>query len=303
MKSLKPYHIKSSLSHLNKSCYKIIRNFSNLRSVFSELIFHKKQTGLSAVFISLLIINGCITYQSFELAKIKEKNCHLTEKERNEILRIAEYQMEFYKQVFHYPKNFYIRIEIFGDSLQYKKNQNKISKNARSNNGFYSSSYKKAIIYKNKRYLKTISHEMNHFILRSKLNTVPKWINEGLSEYYEMAHLEDNIVVVDPQVKKVKRIFEFITRPNKLDIADFLNWENKKWSEVNKAGEHYSSTLSWAMIYYLKAQSNGDDILKSFLLDLKNGKNSREVVQNNYPEGISKLEEDIIDFFQSEFIK
>jgi len=109
---------------------------------------------------------------------------------------------------------------------------------------------------------------MNHFILRSKLNPVPKWINEGLSEYYEMAHLEGSSIIVDPQKKKADRILIFLTRPDKLNIADFLKWENKKWSEVNKAGESYSSSLSWAIIYYLKSQIEGEDILISIFNNL-----------------------------------
>jgi len=110
-------------------------------------------------------------------------------------------------------------------------------------------------------------------------------------------------VIVDHQVKKVKRILEFIARPNKLDLADFLNWENKKWSEVNKTEENYYSTLSWAMIFFIKSRTDGDDILRSILLDLKKGQSSKITVTNNYPGGINNLENDLINFFRKEFSK
>ncbi len=89
-----------------------------------------------------------------------------------------------------------------------------MSSSAKSNTGFYSSSLKTVIIYKNDKFLKTINHEMSHLILRSVVNPVPKWVNEGLAEWFEYFYAFNNHVKEGIQNHKVARVKEWINKKN-----------------------------------------------------------------------------------------
>ncbi|MCF7794123.1 MAG: DUF1570 domain-containing protein [Candidatus Cloacimonetes bacterium] len=242
--------------------------------------------------VSVLLLTFCSQNQDKAIVQIDQVNCNLSASEWNFIKEITKYEIEFYEDIFSgsFPE---IKMKIFGDTTSYRNFQKKIS-TSRSKNGFYSQSEKVIVINKNDRYLKTVSHEINHFILRSFIPVIPKWINEGLSEYFEYAILENDLIKIKKQAKKETRLKEWIHETDKIDLEDFLAWSNNKWREVNSRPDFYSSTLSWGIVYFFQNDDFRKNILKELLRKIDQGKDSNDIINELYPGGMEQLK---IDFF------
>jgi len=240
----------------------------------------------------LFFTYGCSNLSDTPEIKIDLVNTDCTQAEITLIHQVADYELEFYRIVFS-GKIPEIRIKIFGDPQEYANFQKKIS-SSKASNGFYSLSKKLIVVYKNERYLKTVAHEINHFMMRHFIIDVPKWINEGLSEYFEFAQKENGKIIIRHQNAKLRRLAAWVHDKNKIDLNDFFTWTNKKWRDFNQNSDYYSSTISWGLIcFFMK-----DDVNRNFLLELlrnlKDGTDDYEFLEKFYPGGIRKLQ---IDFF------
>lgn len=245
-------------------------------------------------FLLIFLLSGCNRYATKDILDIQEIGCNLSEEEERFIYSISHYELNFYKSIFN--ENIpLINLKVFGDSTDYRSYQHKIS-SSRAKNGFYSGSKKFILIYKNDRFLKTISHEINHFILRNLIPVVPKWINEGLSEYFEFAQIEKGLITIHPQNKKLERLQQWIDEPGKIDLSDFFSWPNSKWSKNSKPPDYLPSTLSWGIVYFMMTDDSRSKYVKLILQDLNSGLSSLESLEKNYPGGIPALEADFRKF-------
>lgn len=240
----------------------------------------------------MLSFCGCEKQPAETTIALEEINCQLTEEEKFQIMKIADYEFDFYHSIFKekYPT---LKVKIFGDSTEYREYQKKISK-TKSSNGFYSQSKKVCIINKNARFMKTIFHELNHFIIHYYMIDVPKWINEGLSEYFEYGTVDGGFVKINPQNAKVKRLKKWTGERNKIVLADFVTWQSDKWKEMNTKPDFYSSTLSWGLIYFFMEDELRREILIQIITAIRKGKNSTEAINEFYPGGIEQIQFDFV---------
>lgn len=185
-------------------------------------------------------------------------------------------------------------VRVFESKEQYRQYQKKISTTARSGSGFYSSSRKEMVIYKNARYFNTTVHEGQHLILRSKLRNPPKWLNEGLSEFYEEAFLEGEQVFVKAQSGKSQRLRQWKKEGSLPALSAFLALDNDEWKARNIKPDNRSSTVSWGLVYFLMSTEDGRTILSRTIRDL--AKDQKEdastILGGHYSGGIATLERD-----------
>ncbi|WP_225036268.1 DUF1570 domain-containing protein [Winogradskyella sp. SM1960] len=226
--------------------------------------------------------------------KIEEINCKLSKNELMDVKNIIQFESEFYKEMLDInPEKLIVKIKIFGNYRRYKMYQKRISKN-NSNTGFYSQKLKTAVIYKNENFIKTISHEVSHVIMRSAINPVPKWINEGFAEWFEGFYFLNNKMIINIQIKKINKVRNWI-KTNKLVINDFLNLSNKQWLAMNKSPKNFSYAVSYCIIYFLQLEH--PNINKKMLTEIKLGKSSKEAINNSYPGGLNKFENDFMEYY------
>lgn len=242
----------------------------------------------------LLLGSSCSRALPETTIQLEEINCELTQQERRDILRMVEYEYAFYHSFFT-EKNPLLQVKLFGDSTEYRNYQKQIS-NSDATNGFYSQSQNVAVINKNKRFLKTIFHELNHFILRQYLPEVPKWLNEGLSEYFEYAVVEGDKVKIMPQPKKVKRLKKWTGEQGEIRLTDFLNWSNQEWRDANIKPDFYSSTLSWGLLYFFMEEAQRRNILTKIIVGIRGGKDALTAIEEHYVGGSEKLQNDFMNF-------
>ncbi|MFC1898401.1 DUF1570 domain-containing protein [Candidatus Cloacimonadota bacterium] len=239
-----------------------------------------------------LMFSGCEKLPTETTIEFEEINCKLTEEERSIVTKIADFEFDFYHSIFHekYPK---LKVKLFGDSLEYQEYQREISK-SKARNGFYSQSKKIAVINKNEKFMKTIYHELNHFIIHYYIMDVPQWINEGLSEYFETAALENGFVKIRPQNPKVERLKKWTSEKNKIDLEDFFSWTNSKWRKKDSKPDHYSYTLSWGVVHFFMEDELRKDIFKQIITAIKKGRNSTQAINKFYPGGVEQFQYDFV---------
>jgi len=207
----------------------------------------------------------------------------------------SNYIINFYENIKVPILIFNINVRVFTSFNDYKSHQ-KLNSNAKSNNGYFSSSKHEIVLFSNERILKTFYHEFNHYLLRAYFKNPPKWINEGLSEYFEYLNNSDPIEIL-PQKNKIARVKSWIDEEIENDIERVLTVSNKQWTDQNIKPEYRSSTISYTIIFFLMSFEEGDQILGKIIQELMNGKNSTEVIKSTYPGSIAKFNEDFIRFY------
>lgn len=204
-----------------------------------------------------------------------------------------------YSNLFHINlgDNNKIIIHIFDNQAAYLNYSKKIVSSAVSQNGFYSYKLNKIIIWKNKNntvMLKTIFHETSHFLLRSQIKVCPKWLNEGLAEYFEELELSNNQIKINPQKNKEKRCKNLLDQ-NKLPIlVNYFEINNRAWINDNAKNAKISSTIAWSLVYYMMSSQKGQILIEQILHYIKNNPSKKnaslDAFEKYIPEGLAQFE-------------
>lgn len=223
----------------------------------------------------------------------------VSQAEEEIMLRGAIYISDFYR-IANFPIDIRdIRIRVFDSFEEYKKYQENNS-SAKSDNGYYSSSNKELVLCKNKKFIKTFFHELNHYLLRSRISSPPKWINEGLSEYFEGLRLtSQGIVSVHLQNNKINRIKEWLKGDIYNELRGIISATNDQWSKQSFGPDYRSPSFSYAIIVFILSRENGKEMIGTILKNLLIGKSSREAVSLSYPGGFDKFESDFVRFYEN----
>ncbi len=200
-------------------------------------------------FVTLLSFS--VYSQSIEF---KEIDCKISSAEKDYIQKVFDFELEYYRTVFNL-ENVSLKITAFGDYREFKNFEKQIAPNMDSEIGFYSHRLRTCFIHKGKRFLNIVNHEMSHLILRSVINVVPKWINEGLAEWFESFYIIDNSVVQGFQNSSVIKVKEWINR-GEIDLEEFFRYSNDMWVSQDKAPIRYSRKLSYCLVYFLFKQDS-----------------------------------------------
>ena len=191
-----------------------------------------------------------------------------------------------------------IDLRIFTLFKDYKSHQN-LSSNTKSDNGYFSSSKHEIILFDNEKILKTFHHEFNHYLLRAYFKSPPKWINEGLSEYFENLSISESIVI-KPNKKKIARIKSLLDDEIEDEIKQVLSISNTQWTEQNIKPEYRSSTISYAIVFFLLSLEDGEQILGEIIQKLMCGERSQDVLNSSYHGGYAKFIKDFIKFYKQQ---
>jgi hypothetical protein len=195
-----------------------------------------------------------------------------------------------------YGQDTQVKIKIYEDFKGFKKYQKEVSKTT-SNNGFYSSKLQEAVVWRNESHIKmlsTIYHEASHLILRKRVTKCPKWLNEGLAEFFEKSCIRGRSIIVNPQNKKDSRIKKWIRDKQIMSLKEYLGLTNEEWKDMNAVPDHISSTMAWSLIYFLMSSDTGTETMKQLIREMKRKSpgtfSSTKALDRAYPGGLIKLE-------------
>ncbi len=131
-----------------------------------------------------------------------------------------------------------------------------------------------------------IIHEYVHHILNQNLPRVPRWLNEGLAEYYSTFSVEADYAVVG---RPVERHMSWWRRNRELSVLDVLreNAETPTHS-LRNAGQFYA--VSWGLAHYLMSTPGGLGVLASYLEEVTVGADSADALLNASNLSVRELE-------------
>lgn len=249
-------------------------------------------------FLCVIFIGSTVFGQKLIL---NELDCQISEEGKQQIAQIVEHEFQFYESFLNISRDVEIQVNIYGNHDVFKTTQEIIS-TSRTNSAFYSNKHNQIFInYREGRteekVLSVIAHESNHFILKHDGTKMRKWINEGMSEYFEQAYLDtDGRIAFNEPASFVNFVNEEFEN-NKVNLKKFIGWSDNKWKAVNK-NKFYSYRLSWAILNYL-FMNEQQDVVKQILKELKqNPNNSEKIVERNYNGGIAQLEKDMKKYYK-----
>jgi hypothetical protein len=212
-----------------------------------------------------------INYKSLEpRIEVIAEDFKLDTESSTKIKKGVNFLYNFYETKFAYEfsPSLVVRIRVFEDINAYKKYIRKASPGTTGSNiGLYIHSMKEAVVWKNKnedQFLSTLFHETSHLLLRSNAENCPKWINEGLSEYFENMDVSGKEVQIKPQLVKDEKVKKWLSSEKMPDLQSYLAKYNEEWDKENNLSDQ-PRALAWSMVYFLMSDAKGQMFIKDCL--------------------------------------
>lgn len=195
----------------------------------------------------LFIVESHTCAQQIEYAGVEP-----TADEQRTINKYLATEIAFYKPIYTVDTGLVIPIVICSRKSEFDSLK---SKRISHVNGFYRDKTKTIYVLRNKHWLKTIAHEMNHYFVHRISQTTPMWLNEGLSEFFERTNPKLPGLVCMLSENDIKNI-----KKNKLRTQTMFEWDKKQWQEKDlvrskKQSPRYLSLLITYNLIQGKKQS------------------------------------------------
>ncbi|MBM7072409.1 DUF1570 domain-containing protein [Shewanella sp. 202IG2-18] len=159
---------------------------------------------------------------------------------------------------------------------------------ATSSQGFYSGKHNLAAVwYKNDlQARRTAIHEAVHVINSGLFGNTPRWLNEGLAEYFETIKVSGLAAKITPlnwqQNAAVQR----------MSLRTVIYGENNNWKGSSR---HNMYVASHSFVYFLMSTPKGKKLIKQVFKSLAENRCQRHNLQSlfaSYPTGFYGLEND-----------
>jgi len=162
---------------------------------------------------------------------------------------------------------------------------------AGSSSGFHTSkdNIAAAVRRSDEQLLDTSVHEAVHVMNAGMFGYVPRWLNEGLAEYFETMQVYGQAVEISPDKRKLHLLN---MAGGQLLLKDVLTSTFQEW---NGSKRELLYANSWALVYFLLEKPQGKKALLEYLAvsakDPCIQKDANQFFDKKYPGGIKELEE------------
>ncbi len=206
---------------------------------------------------------------------------------------------------FYFEDDLKVKIRIFEEYFDYKIHQMGHSRTT-TNSAFYSFKLNEAVVWNrksNQQLQRDIFHEVNHLLMRnikssgsSDFRYRPYWINEGMSEYFEMLRPGQQHCRVEPQLVKFERCREWLLNDELPDLNTYFAMTNLQWKRLDSKNSQYMArTVAWSLVHYMLSQENGADITAKVLQYLEQNQRqeaaSLMAIEQVVPGGVAQLQQ------------
>jgi hypothetical protein len=180
------------------------------------------------------------------------------------------YMYKFYITRFDYsfPKDLTVKIRVFKNIDDYKAYTSRVASSPISSHiGLYIHRLQEIVVWQGAdttRFTKTVFHETSHLLLRNQTHYCPRWLNEGLSEYFEELDLSGDVPVVHSQPVKDNRMKTRLPEGQVPALHDYLTQSNRQWSFHDNKSDS-PRTVAWSLVYYLMDTEKGQRIVRDLL--------------------------------------
>jgi len=163
--------------------------------------------------------------------------------------------------------------------------------------GYYSPKLKELVLWSHdrpERMLEVINHEASHAFVREIMAWCPKWLNEGLAEYFEHMKFENYLLRVYTDIPDDARVKEWLLKDELVSIKSYVEMPNKEWVAMHESGSKSPYTVAWALSAFLMSNDSGKQVIKQSIYSIVNEDRRNfsfvELVNRIYPGGLYMLE-------------
>ena len=135
-----------------------------------------------------------------------------------------------------------------------------------------------------------VLHEYVHHLLNQNLPRVPRWLNEGLAEYYSTFQVEGAYAVIG---RPVVRHLRWWRESESAAVLDVLEVEPGSAHSLGGAGAGEFYAVSWGLVHYLLGTPGGPARLAAYLEAVAGGAGSADSLLESLDLSASKLEEEL----------
>jgi hypothetical protein len=173
----------------------------------------------------LFIFSNLISLSLYaQYVEINLVNCKISDTEQKKIEKLIAYERMFCNEIFETRENITapVKINLYGKSKEYRLEQKKYNAPIKSD-GFYINAINEAFVYKSSYYMSVSLHEASHSIFQFNYKNSPKWLNEGLAEFFETLDFDsEGNLYSYPQNLRIKNIKAGIASDNTERLKTFF---------------------------------------------------------------------------------
>ncbi|MFF5379772.1 DUF1570 domain-containing protein [Pedobacter suwonensis] len=198
----------------------------------------------------LFLISSSISHSTYaQYVEINLVNCKVNDNEQRKIEKLIAYERMFCNEIFETKENITVpvKLNLYGKSKDYRLAQ-KIYKAPINSAGFYIAAVNEAFIYKISDFISVALHEASYSIFQFNFKNSPKWLNEGLAEFFETLDFDsEGNLYAYPQSARIKSIKAGIDAKNSERLKNFLKIYSGSFYG-HDIDDNYNTAYS--MIYY-----------------------------------------------------
>ncbi len=192
-----------------------------------------------------------------------------------------------------------ITIVVTSDKRFYEKSWKEAKGRWKSPNGFYSHINNTAYVFAQptkERTFSVILHEASHAILDTRVGWIPKWINEGMAEYFEDVVIKDSELYINLSPSRMRKLGR-MSEDQYLDrLSKFLAIDNSIWYTTRNSDTVWGFySMSWSLVYFLMSSREGQILLFELIEASKRNYgqiDSKAIIEQNYRGGYRKFKRD-----------
>ncbi len=180
---------------------------------------------------------------------INEFGFKLTEEERASLEILSKYETKIYNGLFNTFDNdsLLITVNLYKKAKEYKAVSKEVTGNVVPANGFFSGKSKEIYVLVHANFMETVLHEMSHSLLHRNIDNPPKWIDEGLAEFFRSLSVVNRKIQVNI-LSYHKSYLKQIIDENRLNLSEYLLTNYKEW--YKKDNRHMYS-MAYTMVHYI----------------------------------------------------
>jgi hypothetical protein len=230
---------------------------------------------------------------------INDINNELSSTQKAALIKLVEKQIVFHRAHAYFKTPVVLKIRLFSsdqDYIAYFRNTLK-GKGPMSPTGYFAHKTHELIVNKTKRgYFRTLLHEAQHAIFRLTGAKAPKWLNEGLSSFFDQTYVENGTIFIKANKEKADKVKKYAERNELTPLRKLISLTDKEWKSQFEQKNFKYYAECWSLVYFMvvdrQARQRHDLIM--ILRDLRKGSKVTvaQAINQRYPGGVNALERD-----------
>lgn len=187
--------------------------------------------------------------------------------------------------------DFAVGIDVLDDSGEFAKRYGGSNVPA----GFYRHQTRKAVVSgsgKTEHIQRTAIHESSHAILGDQARRAPKWLNEGLAEYFEVLAAGAGGAEIPTQPWRRQQLARAVESDATWSVEALLQSRASQWARLRGRSLHLAYDQAWSLVSFLMEDPDRRGVVRAMLEGGGAGTNSAAAIEQHYPGGVKALDRD-----------